>query len=114
VVAWAPVESGRRFVKELRLLGTPVPDVDGAIVIAGLVFSASTLQDPGALDVTKVDAPPAPRVLVVERPDRPVNPSTLEHLESLGATVDRVALPGSDQALDVPTEYATVPTQIVD
>lgn len=114
VVAWAPAEAGRRYVKELKLLGTPVPDVDDAIVIAGLVFSGATLRDLAALDVTKIDAPPAPRVLVVERPDRPVNDATIDRIESVGATVDRLTLPGSDLALDLPTEYATVPTEIVD
>jgi pimeloyl-ACP methyl ester carboxylesterase len=113
VVAWAPVESGRRFVKELRLLGQPVPSNDGAIVVAGSVFPEPALSALAALDVMKLDASPAARVLVVERPDRPVANNAIDHIEAFGANVTRLALEGSELALDLPAEYATVPAEIL-
>jgi pimeloyl-ACP methyl ester carboxylesterase len=119
VVAWLPAESGRRYVKELRLLGMPVPpsasgSADGSIVVAGFVVPGAALSELGTLDVAALDAAPAPRLLMVERPDRPPSDATVAHLEVLGVQVDRLVEPGSELALDLPTEYATVPTDLVD
>ena len=116
VAAWAPVTSGRRWSRELKMLGDAVPeDGDrcgaGTIASAGIVFSAQTMADLGALAVAKLDATPAPRVLLV---DAAVDEPAAGHLRALGCDVDARALPGGDLALEQPTEDATVPEAILD
>jgi len=120
VVAWAPITNGRRYVREIQLLGLAVPeDADrpkqtGAIVQAGTVFSAATLADLGRLDLTELPAAPAPRVLIVDRDDKPASTALLGHLDELGVQPDHLVRTGSELVLDQPTEYATVADDIVD
>ncbi len=117
VVAWAPVVRGRRYVSELQLLGLPVPeapDQPGGIVQAGSVFAAETLADLGAIDLATLPDRPAPRVLVVDRDDKPASTTLLERLRVLGIEPDHVVRGGTELATDRPTEYATVADDIVD
>lgn len=120
VVAWDPIVRGRRYVRELQLLGLPVPATpdaptrDGSIVVAGCVFSAQTLADLAEIDLTALSSQPAPRVLVVDRDDKPVNTALLERLDALGTELDQFTRRGTELMLDQPTEYATVPTGIVE
>jgi alpha/beta superfamily hydrolase len=119
VVAWVPVTSGKRFMKELRMLGLAVPATDArpepgnTIVYAGTVFSPETAAAMQAIDTDKLPARPAPRVLVVARPDRPCD-ATVARLRELGGETDVISLEGAETALDIPTEGATVPDAIVD
>lgn len=117
IVAWAPIERGRGYVRELRLLGRPIPEraegTGGGIAHAGSAFSPQTLTDLGAVDLASLDAAPAGRVLVVDREDRPPSGLLLGRLEALGTAVDHVTLPDTDLALDRPTEYAEVPEAVV-
>jgi alpha-beta hydrolase superfamily lysophospholipase len=119
VVAWAPVASGRRYVRELRMLGIPVepsavcPDPDGAITVGGFVFDAGTLHDLGAIDLATLDASPEASLLVIGRPDGPSLNPLAERLRDIGSDVDVRASDGSQQCLDEPAEYATVPDAIV-
>ena len=100
VVAWAPVVRGRRYVSELQLLGLPVPEAPGApersggVVQAGSVFSAETLADLGAIDLATLADRPAPKVLLVDRDDKPASASLLERLRALGVEPDHVVAPG--------------------
>ncbi len=120
VVAWAPVVRGRRYVSELKLLGLPVPEAPGApehsggVVQAGSVFSTETLTDLGAIDLAALTDRPAPKVLIVDRDDKPASTPLLERLRALGVEPDHVVGGGTDLALDRPTEYATVANDIVD
>jgi alpha-beta hydrolase superfamily lysophospholipase len=117
IVAWAPVEKGRPFVRELRLLGQPIPDdvegSGGGIVHAGSAFGPETLDELRVVDVARLSDRPAPRVLVVDRDDRPPSEALLERLRSLGASADHAVVPGSAVALDRPTEYSDVPDLVV-
>jgi dienelactone hydrolase len=120
VVAWAPVVQGRRYVRELKLLGLPVPEVPGSpersggIVQAGSVFSAETLVDLGAIDLATLPASPAARVLVVDRDDKPASTPLLERLRALGVEPEHFVGSGTDLTLDRPTEYAAVAGDIID
>lgn len=117
IVAWAPVVSGRRFVKETRLLSTPVPrpylphGTDAAVVAAGTVFTSATLTEIAALELTKMTEAPAPSALLV-------NGTRLDalagRLTDLGVRTKQMVLGGGETALETPAEYATVPTDIVD
>jgi len=119
VVAWAPVARGKSYVRELQLLSTPIPegsglaDLDGGIAHAGSAFSRETLADLRAIDLTTLVAAPAPRILVVDRDDRPTSDALIERLRSLGVTPDHLVLSGTAVALDRPVEYADVPDQVV-
>jgi alpha-beta hydrolase superfamily lysophospholipase len=120
VVAWSPVVRGRRYVRELQLLGLAVPeDPDriertGAIAQAGTVFSTATLTDLGALDLATLADRPAPRVLVVDRDDKPASTALLDRLDELGVDTTHLVAEGTDLVLDQPTEYATVAGGIVE
>ncbi|MGZ9276514.1 MAG: alpha/beta hydrolase, partial [Candidatus Limnocylindrales bacterium] len=113
VVGWVPVASGRRFAKELRLLGIPVPERDGATVMAGLVLSPATVEALGGLDVALIAAAPAPRVLIVTRPEAPMD-ELVERLRSFGGSVDTQSVAGMETTLDVPSEDATVPEEPIE
>jgi dienelactone hydrolase len=119
VVAWAPVERGSRYVRELQLLGLAVPETPelperAGVVQAGSVFSVETLAGLGAIDVRALPDRPATRVLVVDRSDKPASTAILDRLRALGVEPDHIALEGAELFLDHPTEYATVPDDIVD
>ena len=117
IVAWAPVERGRAYVRELKLLSQPVPDdidvVGGGIAHAGSVLGPDTLERLRTVDVTKLEERPAPQVLVVDRDARQASDALLARLRSLGAATDHGTPPGSDVALDRPTEYSDVPDAVV-
>ncbi len=116
VVAWSPVTSGRRYVRELKLMSTPVPDhglapgMDAAVVSAGSIFAAQTLADISALDVKLLDTVPAARVLLI---DGAPQPEPAERLGELGGDVTQCQVAGGESALESHTEYATVPEEIV-
>ncbi len=116
IVAWAPVVSGRRYVRELKLTSTPVPTTvscggaDGAVVMAGSVFTPQTLTEMAALDVRSLEVAPAARVLLVE--GAPV-PELADRLRGLGCDVTPRQIAGGESALEIHTEYATVPEEIV-
>jgi alpha-beta hydrolase superfamily lysophospholipase len=120
LVAWAPVVSGRRYVRELRVLGSVVeasskrPDPDGAISLGGFLFDAETLRDLGAVDLEKLEETPAAAVLLIERPDQALPQGLAERLQDLDCDVDVRAIAGSERCLDEPAEYATVPRDIAD
>jgi pimeloyl-ACP methyl ester carboxylesterase len=105
IVAWAPVVSGRRYAKELRMMSTPVPaehdslDPQGTIVSAGNVFSAQTLDELRALAISSLSIPPAALTLIVDDPAGSAA-SAVEHLQSIGARVEHVRLSGGDAALE--------------
>lgn len=119
VTVWAPVTSGRRYAKEIRLLSTAVPEKRspdghaGAMVSAGTVFTSQTLSDIAELKTTAATAAPAPSVQLVEDPSEPQD-GTVARLRELGCQVDHQRIPGGERALEAPAEYATVPQEIVD
>ncbi len=120
LVCWAPIESGRRYVRELRMVATPFPDDDpdgplaGAISLQGVGLRDSDLADLAALDATRVGATPATSVLLLDRADRPPNRKLRARLDELGAKVFHDQVDGTASVLDVATEAVTVPEEIVD
>ena len=119
VVAWVPVTSGKKFMRELRMLGLQIqpsaerPEPGDAIVYAGVVFTGETATDLGAIDLDKLADQPAPRVLVVARPDRPCD-KLAARLTELGADTTLETLVGAETALDIPAEGAEVPHAILE
>jgi pimeloyl-ACP methyl ester carboxylesterase len=119
LVAWAPVVSGRRYAKELRLMSTPVPadqdplDPPGTIVSAGNVFSAQTLGELRAVAISDLSQPPAALSLVVDDANGS-GALAVRHLRSIGGEVQHAIIGGGEAALETPAEFATVPTEIVE
>ena len=113
IVALAPIVSGRRYARELRMLSVPVPEErsgqeDGAVAVAGTLFSAETIADLAAMDPLAIDRAPSPRVLLIGETGK-----LPARLRELGSDVEQAIIPGAETALEVPTEEATVPSEIV-
>lgn len=116
VVAWAPVVTGRRFAREIRARSLEVPgdalppDLDGAMVLAGTVFAADTLAALSQLDLSRdVTATPARVLLVGEA----APPELIDHLTSLGGSLEQREIAGGETALAWASEDAIVPEAIV-
>ncbi len=117
IVAWMPVD-GRRFVKELKLLGSTIPadedplDPPGTQVFAGNVFSSATLAACRELRLSSASAEEKARVLIVD--DEAGSRSDLvANLRQSGCEVDHRQLGGSELALELAPEFASVPAGIV-
>jgi dienelactone hydrolase len=116
-VAWAPIISGRRYVKEVYLLSQTAPEgvaLGGpdARFFAGCVFTNTLMDDLSDVSLASVITPG--RVLIIDRDDKKSNDALVDHLRETGAIVEHCVLSGTDQILDVPTEYATTPSEVID
>jgi pimeloyl-ACP methyl ester carboxylesterase len=110
IALWAPVTNGRRWARELRMLGEAVPGDEGAVATAGVVFTGATLEEVGALSTAALDRAPAARVLIADgRPDAKL----AAQLGELGCAVETAVVDGGERALDEPTEDAVVPEEVV-
>ena len=117
IVAWAPIIAGRRYVKEIHLLSQTAPDgvtLGGpdARFFAGCVFTKALVNDLSAVSLASVGT--TGRVLIIDRDDKRSSDELVEQLRETGAIVGHCVLSGTDQILDVPTEYATSPTEVID
>ena len=114
VVAWIPVVSGRRYVKELQLLSTPAPALpsvaggSGTRFLAGCAFTTELLSRLASRSVEAVET--NARILILDRPDRVSSAGLAEKWSEKGASAEQVLLDGVQTILDVPTEYAVTPT----
>jgi alpha-beta hydrolase superfamily lysophospholipase len=116
IALWAPVSNGKRWARELRLLAEEVPAAEdllegGTVSSAGIVFSAQTLADLNDVSAANLTAAPAPRALIVdEQPDGKL----AGLLAALGVDVEARSVAGRATALDVATEDAIVPMEVVE
>jgi alpha-beta hydrolase superfamily lysophospholipase len=114
VVAWIPVVSGRRYVRELQMLSTTPPEgmvaVGGsdARFVAGCAFPKELLSELSALSVDVGGA--AARILVLDRPDKPSGKGLAEAINQGGGRAEELWIDGAQSMLDLPTEYATTPS----
>jgi pimeloyl-ACP methyl ester carboxylesterase len=119
VILWDPVVSGRKFIRELKIFaasGAPdkEPDAEGAVEIAGTVFTAETLASISKVDLLKAPFSGVRRALIVDREDRPGSTALADLLRAQTVDVTLVAPPGTSGMLDVPNEDATIPQAILD
>ncbi|HVU74091.1 MAG TPA: hypothetical protein VHE83_14095 [Mycobacteriales bacterium] len=113
VVAWVPIASGRRYGREIGLLGARAPDgvglPDGTVVAAGTPYPGAFLAELATIDLADGQpAAPAPQVLVLDRDDRATPAAVIEALTASGAAVTHTSAPGHDRFLDRPAEDAEV------
>jgi esterase/lipase len=114
VVACAPVVSGRRYARELRLIGTPAPaegSREGDLVVAGTAYAPETLD--GLAEIDLLAGGGAPRALVVETTGATGAGPLAEALAARGSDVE-VRTHDLSSMLEQPTEYATVPEGLVE
>jgi alpha/beta superfamily hydrolase len=119
VILWDAVVSGRKFVRELKIFGASAapdkePDADGAVEVAGTVYTAQTIASVSKVDLLKEPFSGVRRALVVDREDRPGSTALAALLRDQAVDVTLVAAPGTPGMLDVPNEDATIPQGIVD
>jgi dienelactone hydrolase len=121
VAAIAPITSGKRHQRELRMLGIEIPAgvpgyPAGSLAVAGTVLTPETLSGLPSLD------PPWPagaagaglvRVALLDRPGR-ASETLATTLAGAGVQVTCRAVEGLESCLDEPTEYATVPGGLLD
>jgi alpha-beta hydrolase superfamily lysophospholipase len=116
VIAWAPVLSGRRLAKELRMMGTVAPeeagDDAGTLLSTGNVFTGETLEALRELTLSSLTEAPAAHVLLVGDPGTTVEAA--ETLTALGSEVRCAELAGSEIALATPAEHGTVPLEVIE
>lgn len=107
-VAWAPVLSGKRWMRELRMLG--IPTQRPGFVFAGTVFSDDTVSAMATVNLTRTSAK---RVLLLQRPAAPL--TTLEtQLREANVEVTLDNAEGTDAFLDQPSEDAVVPSALLE
>jgi alpha/beta superfamily hydrolase len=99
LVAINPVVSGRAYIRELRLIQSnghwaTRPEDTHLLENEGSFMDEQTIADVSVLDLLKLDRPPAPSVLLVNREDLPVSPKWAQHLRAQGVTVDEVSVTG--------------------
>jgi alpha-beta hydrolase superfamily lysophospholipase len=119
LVAWLPVAAGRRYARELRLLSDTAPEGEATVAdpdarfFAGSVLSSALLDEISALSPDAI-AHACKATLVIDRREQPSAEPLVEAMRSAGGDVEYRLLDGAEQMLDVPTEYATVPTRHVE
>jgi pimeloyl-ACP methyl ester carboxylesterase len=121
LIAIAPVVAGKPWLREMRALQMSLdlkPPPTGAAVDSdvqealGFPLTAQTKASITAIDLTKLEKPPAPSVLLLERSDMPPADAWPNHLASQSVKVDRRRLPGYVEMV-LGAEHAQVPSEMV-
>jgi pimeloyl-ACP methyl ester carboxylesterase len=125
LMLWAPTVSGRKFVRQLRMLhGTSASHAttDGRVAPAAAAFdgleaagfrhTAETIADLGAIDMLKFAIPTVP-VVLIDRDDQPAEPELRDHWTAAGVDVLTLMLPGY-AAMMRDAQYAIVPDAVID
>ncbi len=112
VALLAPVVSGRFYLRELSVwskvvdnnLGISRPeDAAKGVSIASLDMPDAIADEVRKIDLMKIDALPAPRVLVVGRRDRPADTAFAAHLRTIGAEVAELPFDGYEKLVSNPS-----------
>lgn len=114
LIAAAPVVSGRAYVREqqslarfLRVRGEDEPaDTDeiGGFAVAGYFTADATAADLKAIDLRRLAAAPARRVLLLARPGDTVTAELATTWRAAGASVEEAPFPEVDALIENPTK----------
>ena len=113
VVLWDPCISGRSFLREqraFRLLSIGGDDADRAVDAPGMRFDAETVEGMEQLDLLRAGGMLAPRVLVLEDPERPRSRRLAGRLGDTG--VEWTEATGQAALLDPPRQEP--PYEVID
>lgn len=128
LIAVAPVLSGRRYLRELRVIqmaasksvvvaprAGAVEEGQGlsALEVSGFSISASSTAALSRLDLTTLAVPPVAHVLVIDRSDLPGARAWADSLEKLGAQAEYVALPGIVEMMWTAPHFAKIPHAMI-
>ncbi|MBI1422183.1 MAG: hypothetical protein GC149_01870 [Gammaproteobacteria bacterium] len=96
LILWAPVESGRQYLREIRALQMAAlnqPDASGLLEAGGAVFVPATIAE---IDKIKLCLcrPKANRILIIPRDDLPASDKLKLAWGQQGLAVDQVVYPG--------------------
>lgn len=128
LIAVAPVLSGRRYLRELRVIQmaaskavvvAPRPGTleEGkgvaALEVSGFSISASSTAALSQLDLTTIEASPVEHVLVIDRSDLPGARMWSDKLGQLGVQAEYVALPGIVEMMWTAPHFAKIPHAMI-
>ncbi len=128
LIAVAPVLSGRRYLRELRVIqmaaskavvvaprpgNTEEGKAVAALEVSGFAISASSTAALSQLDLSSIEARPVEHVLVIDRSDLPGARSWSEKLVQLGAQAEYVALPGIVEMMWTAPHFAKIPHAMI-
>lgn len=115
LLLWAPILSGKAFLREMQMLhvsGQRLPvsgkradlpgPAPGDAEAAGFVLSASTMAALRELDLLKLNRPPAPSAFIVDRDDLPEDNRLGQKLELLGVKLRRERIQGYSAMMQDP------------
>lgn len=108
VIACAPVTSGKRWLRELRMLGIADPERPDSVIYSGLVIDGETAADLATIDPARTAPPRVARTLLVTRSD-PADAKLLQTLRADGRSIDVHACEAMQTMLDVPAGEDSVP-----
>lgn len=117
LAVWAPVVSGRRYVRELQAMratrrvagGHDAPDA--MFAVGGFVFDDTLLKQIRAADLLGA-TPPNTAKLLIDSPEKPCDPRLTEHWHAVGG-LDVSATLGTGEWLDTSPEIAVDPAPTV-
>lgn len=122
LIALAPVTSGRRYARELKILqgaleldpppAGVVPD-EGVQEALGFALAKETKQALGKLSLEALDPSVVPKVLVLDRDDLPTAASWVRGLKERGLDATGKEVPGYVEMVLDP-HHAQVPTAMLD
>ncbi|WP_020180167.1 alpha/beta hydrolase [Methylopila sp. M107] len=121
-VFMAPVTSGRTYLRELSLWArmltdrigiTPDPDDAGGHAVAGIALEPGRAAAIKAFDLSKLDAAPAPKALVVGRVNHGGDERLAERLSALGVATESLPYAGYEILATDPTQ-AQPPYLVID
>lgn len=107
VIACAPV-AGKRFVRELKMLGIADPEQPDTITYSGLVIDSGTAADLAMVNPEKTAPPQVKRTLVMAR-SAAESAKLVATLQADGRNTDLCECPQMQTMLDTPTGEDTVP-----
>jgi alpha-beta hydrolase superfamily lysophospholipase len=117
LVAWCPVTSGRRYIREheaLQSVGAQTPtQTDGTIEAGGFVLSAETAEAVRRVDLSDASLRVRGSALVLDRDDLKPDTRLAERLEALGVTTEVAAGSGYLGMMAEP-QYTVVPQATID
>ena len=117
VVLWDPIVNGRRYMRELKVLAQTSPDddvSDGILEVSGCLYSPDTIQAVSGFDLLKLTGSAETSVLLLERDDRTHNANLLQHFNAQHDNIEHHAVANTALVMDVSTEDAQIPYNIVE
>jgi alpha-beta hydrolase superfamily lysophospholipase len=121
----APIISGRRYLRELRMTrlaagigaepaeSSGQPRADARMEVSGFFFSAATLASLAQVDLKAPRTPPATDILVVDGNKMPVARGWVDELLASGARATYRALPGLVEMIMTAPQFATTAQEMV-